>query len=280
MAPGMAATSQYFNKKRGAAIGLAVAGSSLGGVIFPIALSKMLNNPDLSFGWTVRICAFLILAIIIPSTIAIRARLPPRQTGFFLPSAFKQPQYLALIGSALLMIIGTFIPLFYLPSYAVSYGMSQRLAFYLTAILNAASFFGRIIPGITADKVGRFNILCFFGIATGILALCWQKTASNAAIIVFSALYGFTSGAIVSLLPVCFAHVAKSPKDIGTYMGQGMLAISAGALIGPPSSGAIVADHHGSFSEASTFAGVFLLVGAFAVVGVKWLGGQGLLTKV
>ena len=34
MAPGMAATSQYFNKKRGAAMGIAVAGSSLGCVLF------------------------------------------------------------------------------------------------------------------------------------------------------------------------------------------------------------------------------------------------------
>ena len=35
MAPGVASTGQYFNKKRGAAMGIAVAGSSLGGVIFP-----------------------------------------------------------------------------------------------------------------------------------------------------------------------------------------------------------------------------------------------------
>jgi MFS family permease len=55
VAPAMAATGQYFNKKRGAALGLAVAGSSLGGVVWPIALGKMLYNRNLGFGWSVRI---------------------------------------------------------------------------------------------------------------------------------------------------------------------------------------------------------------------------------
>ena len=37
-------------------MGLAIAGSSIGGVVFPIALSRMLNNPKLGFGWSVRVC--------------------------------------------------------------------------------------------------------------------------------------------------------------------------------------------------------------------------------
>lgn len=67
MAPAVAATGQYFNKKRGAAIGLAVAGSSLGGVIFPIALSKMLYNPSIGFGWSIRILGFIMFALLIPA---------------------------------------------------------------------------------------------------------------------------------------------------------------------------------------------------------------------
>src|ERR1700734_2029921 len=77
MSPAMAATGQYFNKKRAAALGMAIAGSSLGGVIFPIALGKMLYNPQLGFGWTVRICGFIMVALLAPASIGIRARLPP-----------------------------------------------------------------------------------------------------------------------------------------------------------------------------------------------------------
>jgi MFS family permease len=143
MAPAMAATGQYFNKKRGAAMGMAIAGSSLGGVIIPIALSKMLNNPKLGFGWTVRIIGFLVAGVLLTSCLAIRARLPPRKDRFWLLSAFKEPLYLAILGSGFLMIIGVFTPMFYLPTYAVQHGMSRQLAFYLVAIFNAASFFGR-----------------------------------------------------------------------------------------------------------------------------------------
>src|SRR4051794_30041645 len=87
MGPAMAATGQYFQKKRGAAMGLAISGSSLGGIIFPIALSKMLYNPSLGFGWAVRILGFIMFALLLPACLLIRARLPPRTGRFFLPGA-------------------------------------------------------------------------------------------------------------------------------------------------------------------------------------------------
>jgi len=107
MGPSMAACGQYFRKKRGAAMGLAIAGSSTGGIIFPIALSKMLNHPTLGFGWTIRILGFMMLALLVPSCIAIHARLPPRKGKFFLPQAFKDPVYVAIIASTFLVSVST-----------------------------------------------------------------------------------------------------------------------------------------------------------------------------
>lgn len=48
--PAMSAGPQYFNKRRAAAMGIGIAGSSLGGVVWPIVLSKMLNETELGFG--------------------------------------------------------------------------------------------------------------------------------------------------------------------------------------------------------------------------------------
>ncbi|MCJ1394629.1 hypothetical protein MMC18_007509 [Xylographa bjoerkii] len=278
MSPCMAATSHYFKKNRGAAIGCAVAGSSLGGVVFPIALAKMLYNPQLGFGWTIRIIGFIILAVLAIACSGIRARLPPRKDQFFLPSAFKEPAYLALLSAGFLMLLGFFTPFFYLPTYAVEHGMDKELASYLLAILNGASFFGRIIPGIMADRIGRYNMYWAAGISTGILIFCWPQTTTNAEIIAFSALYGFFSGAIISLMVLCLLNVPNDPKNMGTYMGMGMSVVSIAALIGPPINGALVT-HYGGFEQLSIFSGVMVLVGSFTIVVAKLASGQTIFGK-
>ena len=279
MSPGMAATGQYFNKKRGAAMGIAVAGSSVGGVIFPLALSKMLYNHKLGFGWSVRVCGFVMLAVLAVSCCGIRARLPPRKGQFFLPAAFKEVRFVSLISAVFLIMMGVFIPFFYLPSFAVSHGMTPLLASDLVAILNAASFFGRVVPGILADKFGRLNGLCAAALASGVLALCWQKVTTNASIIVFASLYGFCSGAIVSLMSAALAQVPENPRDIGTYMGMGMFCVSFAALIGPPINGALITHYHG-FTQVTIFSGIMILAGGFGVLLVKHANGKGLLSKI
>jgi MFS family permease len=277
-APSMAAVGQYFFKKRGAAMGLGIAGSSLGGVVLPIVLNELLHKPSLGFGWSTRILGFLILAVLGPSSFAIKARLPPRQSAFFLPSAFKDPAYCTFIAACFFLVMGMFPPIFFIPSYALTQGMGSKLAFYLVSILNAASFPGRIIPGILGDKYGRFNMLFFSGISTGILCLCWQACHSNAAIIVFTAFFGFCSGSIVSGLSIGLASIPKDPRNIGTFMGMGMAIASVATLVGPPASGAMVNSYH-SFTQVAIFSGVVCLIGAVLIVPVKLFSGHGILAR-
>lgn len=279
MAPAMAATGQYFKKNRGAAMGIAVGGSSLGGVIFPIALSHMLYNPRLGFAWTVRISGFIMLSLLAPACFAIRARLPPRKGQLLLPSAFRELRFIGLVFAVVLILMGLFTPIFYLPTYATAHGMSTQLASYLVSILNGVSLFGRVVPGILADRLGPLNMLMGAGICSGILILCWTQATTNAPIIVFSALYGFFSGAIVSLTSVALAHVPEHPKDIGTYMGMGFAVAAFAALAGPPINGALIS-RYGSFEQAGIFSGVVCLAGAFAVLLAKQASGQGIFGKV
>jgi MFS family permease len=273
--PAMASVSQYFNKKRAAAMGLAISGSSIGAVVFPVLLSKLLNDSTLGFGWVVRITGFIMLPFLAFSTVAIKARLPPRMSTFFILSAFRSPQFDLLVASVFFIFIGMFTPLFYLPTYAISKGMDATLASYLVAILNGASTFGRIIPGVLADKFGRLNLLAAAALSTGIIILCWTKVETTAALVVHSVFFGFCSGAIVSGSSTAFTTCPKNPRDIGTYMGMGMALGSVAALIGPPVNGALLTKY-GGFLEVSVFSGVMCLAGGCFVLLAKATGSGGI----
>lgn len=274
LSPALAAVPQWFDKKRGAAMGMAIAGSSLGGIIFPIMLSKLLTTTDIGFGWSVRISGFLMLPLLGFACLTVRGRLPPRQTRFFLGYSFKQPMYDLLVGALFFAMVGMFVPLFMIPTYAITKGMGETLASYLVAIVNAASFFGRVIPGVLGDKLGRINTLVTAGLSTGILVFCWPEADSNAAIIVFAAVFGFCSGAIISGGSVAITLCADRPSNIGTYMGVGMALASFSALVGPPVSGALIDKY--SFTEASYFSGAMTMIGAVLAVAAKWASPVGL----
>ncbi|KAK0621636.1 major facilitator superfamily domain-containing protein [Bombardia bombarda] len=276
--PAFAAVSQYFDKKRAAALGIIVSGSSVGGIIIPIAVSKMLNGSDLGFGWTVRIVGFVMLPFLAFAIFTVKARLPSRPTSFWLPGAYKNKKYDILIVSLFFTFMGTFTPLFYIPSYAVSRGMDATLAGYLSAILNGASTFGRIIPGVLADKYGRINVYTLGAIATAIVIFCMNSAESNAALIVYSVVVGFTSGTIISGASAAMSSCASSGQDMGTYMGMGMSISALGGLIGPPLNGVLL-KHYGGFLEVSIFSGSVCLLGGIIALLSKLATPQGLLGR-
>jgi hypothetical protein len=57
----MASVSTHFTTYRASALGIAIAGSSLGGVIFPIVLQHLFETEGIGFGWGVRVVGFVSL---------------------------------------------------------------------------------------------------------------------------------------------------------------------------------------------------------------------------
>ncbi|PCG95570.1 Major facilitator superfamily domain, general substrate transporter [Penicillium occitanis (nom. inval.)] len=267
-APVMTCVSHYFHKRRAAALGATVSGSSIGGVIFPIALSKMLANESLGFGWSVRIVGFIILFMMLIAIATVKERLPPRKDRILLPSAFTRALYTLITLGITFMMWGMFTPFFYLPQYAQSHGMDSQLSSYLLAILNAASMFGRVLPGFIADKIGRFNVLILNGFCTGILLLCWIAVSSDASIIVFAVLYGYFSGGIVSLMSPCIAQASPSPDQIGTHLGMSLAVVGIAGLTGTPICGALF-DKYGEYTQPAIFSGVMVLVGVVLTVAAR-----------
>jgi MFS family permease len=277
--PAFAIVAQYFDKKRAAAMGMVAAGSSTGGIVFPIVLSHFLNGSNVSFGWSMRIVAFIIMPFMLLPCFLIRPRVPPRKTTIFIGAAWTDIKYVLLIVGMFLMMMGMWIPVFYTPTYAVSRGMSTTLAGNLLSIINASSTFGRIIPGILADKFGRTNLFGFAGIGTAIMVFCFNEPNTNAGIIVYCVFFGFVSGTIISSASAAISLCTKDPRNLGTYMGMGMGLAAFAVLAGPPISGALYA-RYGGFSQVSVFGGMVSLVGGLVVLMSKLVTPEGLFGQV
>lgn len=136
--PGINCINTWFNRKRGAAFGMVAAGSSLGGVIFPIMLSRMIEQ--IGYGWAMRVCAFLILGLLIVANLTITSRLPPHPTQLTreqMMQPFRERGFLFLMGGMFFLTFGIFIPVTYIQVEAFQDGMDPNLVQYLVAILNA-----------------------------------------------------------------------------------------------------------------------------------------------
>ncbi|KAF1942167.1 MFS general substrate transporter [Clathrospora elynae] len=244
----------WFLKKRGISYGIMVAGSGLGGIIFPIMTSHLI--PRIGFVWTMRTFGFMILGLMGIAIITVRSRLPPKPRAFALRvflDPFKDSKCLLLTISSFFFFLGLFISINFIEVQALANDMSIRLAGYLLAILNTAGILGIIIPGALADKVGKFNMQSLWCLVAGIIVLGFGLPASsNAAFITFAAFYGFASGALVSLPPAEIAHIPKVDQ----------IDRPSRRLIGNPIAGAIVSQNHGKYWVLNVFSGVMLMAGA------------------
>ncbi|KAF2190959.1 MFS general substrate transporter [Zopfia rhizophila CBS 207.26] len=259
--PSVAILSTYFTTRIATAVGLAASGSSLGGVIYPVVFHNLL--PKIGFGWTTRVIGFIIIGTMLIPNVCMRVRvLPAHRRAVLDLAAFKSRPYTFDVLGFFIGFIGLYMPFFYSQVYAIDQKLTNpNLAFYLLAIMNSTSVFGRIIPNYLADKIGPFNVVIPCTLASGILNFCMIAADSSAGIIVLIAFYGFFSGTFVSLPPTIIVHLSEHARDkIGTRLGQSFACIAVGLLIGTPIGGAIL-DASG-YNAIWAFGGTMLLVSA------------------
>ncbi|KAJ5670773.1 uncharacterized protein N7477_006136 [Penicillium maclennaniae] len=277
--PSVAIVATYFTSRRAVATGITASGGSIGSVIFPIVFHKLIG--PLGFGWTTRVIAFIALGGLLFSLAVIKRRLPPPKQArkLIYPSAFKESPFIVLSLALFFSFIGLYFPFFYLPTFFTSYLHSNdNIAFYSVAILNAASVFGRITPGLLADRIGSINTIVPVSLIASILAFAWIGIKNEAGSIVFSIIYGYASGAIVSLPHTIVARITPDMSIVGTRMGMCFTFAGLGLLIGNPIAGALLNLENAVFWKAQLFTALTVVVGsAFFIVLrlIKWNDGDG-----
>lgn len=264
---GMNSVMTWFFKRRALATGIAASGSSLGGVIMPIMINKLL--PRIGFGWTMRALAFMLLGLLIVANLTVKSRLthtprPWKVWDFFVP--LKDPKFALLAVGSFFFFWGLFIPINFITLYGQYNGMSNSFAFYQIAILNAGSVFGRIIPGWAGDHFGKFNVTILTSALSVIFTLAlWIPAHNNASITAFAALYGIVSGSFVSMISPLVAQISDI-RQIGVRVGTCFMIFSVAALTGNPIAGALLKADNGGYVGVQVFTGVVMAVGTVLLI--------------
>ncbi|RAL61107.1 hypothetical protein DID88_010446 [Monilinia fructigena] len=243
--PSIALISIQFTKRRAFALGVASLGTSVGGVIFPIAFKRLATTPSL----------FSVLYM---------DRSQKAKRKIFDVTALREPTFMLFSLSLFFIFLAYFVPLFYIPAYAtVHLKESSDSSFYLLAITNAGSALGRTLPLFFAHKLGSLNIFFASAIVGTILIFSWISIEKAANYTVDSVFWGIISGVLVTAPAAALAHPAITPSMnvIGTRLGMSWSAAAMGVLVGTPIAGALVNVKTDKFLTAQVFSGTIMAVG-------------------
>ncbi|KAG6334754.1 hypothetical protein ID866_4331 [Astraeus odoratus] len=271
--PAISVTSHYFRRRRTAAMGVVLSGSSVGAVVYPILLNNLFNK-KVGFAWGVRTAAFIDLALLLTANFLMKTRLPSRRERpnvkpVNIRSILTDRGYWLCTIGASFVFWGLFVPFFYLQLFAELHGLPATLAFYAIPIMNASSLFGRTIPNFLGDYFGPFNVMIPCTALSGGLMFLMFGATGVAGTVVFGILYGFFSGGFISIITPAVASYSRDINEIGTRIGITSFVIGFALLTGTPIAGALVQEHHNGpyiwwrplvFASVVVFSGTICLI--------------------
>ncbi|KAI9342314.1 major facilitator superfamily domain-containing protein [Obelidium mucronatum] len=212
----VASISQWWDKKRSIATGVAASGSGIGGLILSLVFQKLLTSVGLQ--WTLRISAIAIFVVIIGTLPLVKQRVPSNGAKMEW-GILREKRFILLLGCIFFSMFPNFIPAYFIPQFAKDVaGLTADDGAVLVSLYNGASAFGRIMVGVLADKVlGRINAFI---------------------VSVFSIFNGMVSGGYFVLIPVIVGQVF-GVAQLASLVGMSMSLSSIGYLAGPPLAAAI-----------------------------------------
>ncbi|KAK9239615.1 putative transporter MCH4 [Lipomyces kononenkoae] len=273
----IAVLSHWFYKRRAFASGVCMGGSSIGGAVMPLILRSLF--PRYGWTWSIRIIAFMALGCYALGVLLVQGRLPKRKLARAVIDfrVFSSPRLFFLAVGVFSFEFIVFGCAALLPTYVRFANFGPDTQFYGLAILNSCSFLGRTVPGLAADKIGRFNILLLLVVITlTAMAAVWLPVGdhSEATLYVVVALFGFGSGGWLSLAPVCAGQLCRT-EEYGRFYGTLYSVAAFGVLLTVPVGGELLQSTTPQvligFYAAVLFAGLACITASrWALLDWKW----------
>jgi len=274
--PILSVAPEYFDSRRGAAMGIILSGAGLGGLALAPIIRVLLESVGVR--WTLRALGLLNLIIGLPiAWSASPSRSSTRRPTLVNISIAKKPAFILQVLAALLQASGNFVPLTFLPDFSVALGYTAAFGALLLSINNGVNSASRILMGFVADIAGRQNTLVVSVLLSAISVwVLWlgAATAANQGLwIAFVVVYGLTAGGYNALFPTTITEVfgVQSYASVNgfVYFVRGL-----GAFFGSPVGGAILGGEGngksvGEFANVIWYDAALLFGSSVCVIGVR-----------
>ncbi|CAM0134996.1 hypothetical protein VKS41_000429 [Umbelopsis sp. WA50703] len=267
----MGIVPQWFDKRRGLALGLSASGSGIGGLIMPFIMNALLQK--YGAGWTYRIIGFMCLVLGAIATCLVREKYPStgrkKLSDIVQWSVLRDSNLVLWCVAATITLFGYLVPFFYLPAYATFVGLSDSQGSSLIAMISGCNFAGRITTGYIGDRIGRLNMLIIAMIISAICNLViWPLSPHLSGLSAFSCIFGFFCGTYFTMMAAVTAYISKMDKFPSAF--SVFLMSNIAASFGPPIAGAIQSGTNpNSFLSVQMFAGACFLFGAILMFVLK-----------
>lgn len=260
----------WFDKRRGLALGIALAGFGVGGALVP-EISKIMIE---GYGWrsAYQLFAALILLVSLPLALFVLREAPAERVGVPVPpatglrnrEAARTRNYWLVLSSFLLVGVGITSVLSHLVPMLLDRGMSLSSAARCMSTLAVALIFGRITAGFLMDHFFAPWVTAgfiVFGLAGGVALLALGATGG----------WAFLAAALVGL--ATGSEISEIAFIVGRYFGQLSFGQIYGIMFGAFQLGSAVAapimgyyfDRVGDYTGALWCVAGLALVGALLV---------------
>jgi predicted MFS family arabinose efflux permease len=273
------AVSTWFDRRRGLALALVMAGSGTGAMLFPPLAQLLISGA----GWRTAYFALgaIVLAAGLPLT-ALYVRERPREralagrphAGVALREALRSRVFWILVSTLFLGSVAVNGAITHLAPLLTDRGVSTSTAALAASVLGLASFAGRLLTGYLLDRFfgPRVGLCLLAGTAAGILLLATAQSA--AAGIAAAALIGLGLGGEADMTPYLLTRYFGL-RSFSTLYGFTWSAYALAGALGPVVMGKAF-DATGSYAAllqwlaAATFAsaGLYLCLPRYPVAGV------------
>jgi MFS family permease len=243
-APMTATTTKWFTRNRTLAVALVSAGLSFGST-FMAPLARWLIS---TYDWRTAMLVIgdLVWLIVIPASLLVRN--PPAASaaevvaaaaegpGLTVGQALRTPQFAAIALTHFACCAAHSGPIFHMVANAIDHGVSAMAAATVLSAAGVASFGGKIVCGLVADRVGAKRTLVA-GLAIQAVAISlYLFTGQLGGFYAVAALFGFAYGGVMPLYAVVVREYFGA-NIMGATFGAVSTVATLGMALGPVAGG-------------------------------------------